>query len=106
MPLPGEKIDLSYRNCSFFNKDRLSSDTARTMPKTILLTGAPQKDDTITVNYALPAGVPVKTIRLEVLPDAANNNLIGRQENGKFTATPSFALNGESSSAWVRSSAL
>jgi hypothetical protein len=62
---------------------------------TILVTGAPVKDDTITVTYALPAGVPMKTLRLEVLPDAANNNRIGRQPNGKFTATPTFAINAE-----------
>ena len=62
---------------------------------TILVTGAHTKDDTITVTYALPAGVPVKTLRLEVLPDAANNNRIGRQPNGKFTATPTFAINAE-----------
>ena len=50
--------------------------------------------ETITVTYALPAGVSVKTLRLEVLPDAANNNRIGRSANGKFTLTPTFAING------------
>jgi len=59
---------------------------------TILVTGAPTKDDSITVTYALPAGVPLKTLRLEVLPDAANKNNIGRQPNGKFTVTPTFAI--------------
>ncbi len=63
--------------------------------KTILLTGAPVAKDTITVTYALPPGTPVKTIRLEVLPDAANNNHIGRQANGKFTLTPTFAFDGK-----------
>ena len=62
---------------------------------TILVTGAPTKDDTITVTYALPAGVPMKTLRLEVLPDTANNNRIGRRPDGKFTATPTFAINAE-----------
>ena len=60
----------------------------------ILITGAPEKE-TITVTYALPPGTPVKTLRLEVLPDAANNNRIGRNADGKFTATPAFAINGE-----------
>lgn len=62
---------------------------------TILLSGAPTKDDTITVTYAIPAGTSVKTLRLEVLPDAANKNNVGRQPNGKFTATPTFAINAE-----------
>jgi hypothetical protein len=61
----------------------------------ILITGAPVKDDTITVTYALPAGTSVKTLRLEVLPDPANNHRIGRRPDGKFTATPSFAINSE-----------
>jgi len=60
---------------------------------TILLTGAPVKDDKITVTYTLPPGTPVKTLRLEVLPDVANKNLVGRRPDGKFAATPSFALN-------------
>ena len=61
---------------------------------TILITGAPEKE-TITVTYALPAGIPLKTLRLEVLPDAANNNNVGRQPNGKFAATPTFAISAE-----------
>ncbi len=60
----------------------------------ILITGAPEKE-TITVTYALPPGIPLKTLRLEVLPDAANRNSVGRQPNGKFTAIPTFAINAE-----------
>jgi hypothetical protein len=62
---------------------------------TILLTGAPVKKDTLTVTYALPPGVSVKTLRLEALPDAANKNMIGRRPDGKFTMTPTFAANGK-----------
>ncbi len=61
---------------------------------TILISGPPVEKETITVTYAIPVGVPVKTLRLEVLPDAANNNRIGRSANGKFTLTPTFAING------------
>lgn len=61
---------------------------------TILISGAPVEKETITVTYEIPAGVPVKTLRLEVLPDAANKNRIGRSANGKFTLTPTFAING------------
>jgi hypothetical protein len=63
--------------------------------RSILLTGAPTKNGTITVTYALPPGTSVKTIRLEVLPDAANNNHVGRRPNGKFTLRPSFAFGGK-----------
>lgn len=62
---------------------------------TILISGPPVKDEKITVTYTLPAGVPIKTLRLEVLPDAANNNRIGRSENGKFTLTPTFEIDGK-----------
>ncbi|MGL5017324.1 MAG: DUF1553 domain-containing protein, partial [Luteolibacter sp.] len=61
---------------------------------TILIPGPPVKDEILTVTYTLPPGTPVKTLRLEVLPDAAHQNRVGRQPNGKFTATPHFALNG------------
>jgi hypothetical protein len=62
---------------------------------TVLISGAPVEKETITVTYTLPAGVSVKTLRLEVLPDAANNNRIGRSANGKFTLTSTFSMNGE-----------
>ncbi len=62
---------------------------------TILLTGAPTKNDTITVTYILPPSVFVKTLRLEALPDAANKGMIGRSPDGKFTMTPTFAANGK-----------
>ena len=61
----------------------------------ILISGPPVEKETITVTYTLPAGVSVKTLRLEVLPDAANNHRIGRSANGKFTLTPTFAINSQ-----------
>lgn len=57
----------------------------------ILVTGSPIKDETITVTYSLPANTSMKTLRLEVLPDPANKNRVGRRENGKFSVTPTFA---------------
>jgi hypothetical protein len=62
---------------------------------TILISGLSAGKETITVSYAMPAGVSVKTLRLEVLPDAANQNRIGRSANGKFTLTPTFLINSE-----------
>jgi Protein of unknown function (DUF1553)/Protein of unknown function (DUF1549)/Planctomycete cytochrome C len=68
---------------------------AQAQDGTILLTGAPAKNDTLTVTYALPPGVSVKTLRLEAFPDPANKNMIGRRPDGKFTVTPTFAANGQ-----------
>lgn len=61
--------------------------------QTILLTGEPVKDDTITITYTLPPNTSLKTIRLEALPDAANGNRVGRRADGKFALTPEFAVN-------------
>ena len=61
--------------------------------QSILLTGEPVKNDTLTITYALPPNTSLKTIRLEALPDAANNNRVGRSPDGKFTLTPKFAVN-------------
>ncbi|MES2982872.1 MAG: PSD1 and planctomycete cytochrome C domain-containing protein [Verrucomicrobiota bacterium] len=62
---------------------------------TLLISGPPVDKEAITVTYSVPLGVPIKTLRLEVLPDAANNNRIGRSPTGKFTATPTFAINAD-----------
>ena len=61
--------------------------------QSILLTGEPVKDDTLTITYTLPPNTSLKTIRLEALPDAANKNRVGRRPDGKFTLTPKFAVN-------------
>ncbi len=62
---------------------------------TILFTGAPASEDTITVEFGIPANVPIKALRLEALPDPANNGKVGRQNDGKFTMQPTFAINDE-----------
>ncbi len=61
----------------------------------VIVTGAPAPEDTITVEYEIPANVPLKAFRLEALPDPANNGKVGRQPNGKFTLTPTFTLDGK-----------
>ncbi|MCW1923883.1 PSD1 and planctomycete cytochrome C domain-containing protein [Luteolibacter arcticus] len=59
--------------------------------QSILFTGPPVKDEVITLKLELP-DVAVRSLRLEVLPDARNAGKIGRQANGKFTVTPTFAI--------------
>jgi hypothetical protein len=59
---------------------------------TVLFTGEPKKDDTITLKYDL-SGADLRSILIEALPDPANNKRIGRKEDGKFTVTPTFAFN-------------
>jgi hypothetical protein len=61
------------------------------LDSTILLSGAPQKGEMLTMDFPLPE-IPVRSIRIEVLPDAKNGGKVGRQENGKFAMTPSFFL--------------
>ncbi len=68
-----------------FNEDR------------IVFTGAPRKDDVITIRFPLQ-DLRLQAIRLEILPHEKNANQVGRQGNGAFSITPSFALklpNGE-----------
>ena len=60
--------------------------------QSVLLTGAPAAEDTVTVEFRIPANVPLKAFRLEALPDPANGGNVGRQKNGKFTLTPTFTL--------------
>lgn len=59
--------------------------------KSILFTGPPTKDEVITLRFPLPQQ-PIRTIRLEVLPDAKNAGNVGRSEHGKFSVTPTFAI--------------
>lgn len=63
--------------------------------KTVLFTGPPAKDDSITVTFPIPAGTSIRSILLEALPDAANGGRVGRRDDGKFTMTPVFSLDGE-----------
>jgi hypothetical protein len=57
----------------------------------VLFSGPPQKDQKLTLGFSLPKQA-IRAIRLEVLPDPKNKNQVGRQDNGKFAVTPTFAL--------------
>jgi hypothetical protein len=57
----------------------------------ILLTGTPGKDGTITVRVPLP-DMPIRSVRFEALPDKANQGNVGRDPSGKFAVKPTFAL--------------
>ena len=63
--------------------------------KTIRVSGQPVPKDVITVTYTIPAATPIKTLRLEVLPDAANGNRVGRRPDGKFIILPTFSIDGQ-----------
>lgn len=57
----------------------------------VTFSGPPQKDEVLSVDFALP-DVSIHSIRLEVLPDVRNSGKVGRQESGRFSATPSFSI--------------
>lgn len=59
--------------------------------QSILFTGPPVKDEIVTLNFPLP-NEAIRAIRFEVLPDAKNAGKVGRQANGKFAVTPTFAI--------------
>jgi len=63
--------------------------------KTVLFTGAPTKDDLITISFKIPAGTAIRSLLLEALPDPANKDHVGRRADGKFTMKPVFSLDGE-----------
>lgn len=58
----------------------------------VLFTGE-SKADELTLEFRISA--PVRSILLEVLPDAANKNRVGRSADGKFTMKPKFEANGK-----------
>lgn len=63
----------------------------------VVFTGPETKGEVITLTFDLP-DVPVRAIRLEALPAAANQGKVGRARDGKFAVTPTFfALAGEKS---------
>ena len=49
-----------------------------------LFVGKP-KQQTVTIRARVAAGFAAKSIRMEVLPDPANNNHVGRSKDGKFS---------------------
>jgi hypothetical protein len=57
----------------------------------VVFSGPPKKDEVLTLDFPLP-DYPVRSIRIEALPAAANAGKVGRQANGKFAMTPTFAL--------------
>ena len=59
--------------------------------QTVLFTGPVTKDESLTIDFPLPE-IPIRAIRLEVLPDAKNAGKVGRQADGKFSVTPTFAV--------------
>ncbi len=62
-----------------------------TPEKAVLFTGPAKAKEVATLRFALPEQA-VRTICLEVLPDARNDGKIGRGEGGGFTVTPTFAI--------------
>ena len=57
----------------------------------VLFTGPPVKDELITIRFPLPEG-SIRSLQLEVLPDAKNGGHVGRGSDGKFAVTPGFAM--------------
>jgi hypothetical protein len=57
----------------------------------VLITGAPEKKGNVVVRLPL-SDAPVRSIRLEALPDAANAGFVGRAEDGRFTLKTSFVI--------------
>jgi hypothetical protein len=57
----------------------------------IVFSGPPQKDEILTLNFPLP-NISIRAIRFEALPDPKNSGKVGRQPDGKFAVTPTFAL--------------
>ncbi|MEY4242866.1 MAG: hypothetical protein RLZZ245_451 [Verrucomicrobiota bacterium] len=57
----------------------------------ITFTGPQTKDEIVTIDFPLPE-IAVRAIRLEALPSPKNGGKVGRQPNGKFAVTPTFAL--------------
>ncbi len=57
----------------------------------VVFTGAGAKDEVLTIVIPLPDG-PVRAIRIEALPDDANEGKVGRRPDGKFAMAPRFEL--------------
>jgi hypothetical protein len=57
----------------------------------VVLTGAPRKGETVTVEVA-PEAATITALQLEVAPVAENGGNVGRNPQGGFTLKPEFAL--------------
>jgi hypothetical protein len=64
---------------------------AITQEKSVLFTGPVVKEEKLTIRLPLP-DMAIRSIRLEVLPDAKNADRVGRSALGKFTLTPTFSI--------------
>jgi hypothetical protein len=64
---------------------------AITPEKAVLFTGPVVKDEKLTIRLPL-TDMAIRSIRLEILPDAKNANRVGRSPLGKFTVTPTFSI--------------
>ncbi|MES2474609.1 MAG: PSD1 and planctomycete cytochrome C domain-containing protein [Verrucomicrobiota bacterium] len=57
----------------------------------VVFSGPPIKDEILTLSIKLPE-IAVRAIRFEALADETNHGKVGRQANGKFTVTPTYAI--------------
>jgi hypothetical protein len=57
----------------------------------VVVNGPPQKDAAITIRLPLP-DAPIRSIRMEALPDESNKGKVGRDEQGRFSVKASFAI--------------
>jgi hypothetical protein len=99
--LEKSKVFVSENPTGWLKLTPASASSAKKTPatinqdQTVLFTGAPAKDDSITVTFPIPEGIAIRSLLLEALPDSANKGHIGRKADGKFTMTPVFSLDGK-----------
>ncbi len=62
--------------------------------QSVIFTGPPKKGEILTLNFPLPEHA-IRAIRFEVLPDARNAGKVGRRDDGKFSVTPTFAIDSQ-----------
>lgn len=60
---------------------------------TVLISGKATKNDDITFAYTADRPIDLRTVRLEVLPDAQHDGHIGRGKDGRFSADLSLSIN-------------
>jgi hypothetical protein len=64
----------------------------------VLITGTPEKNGKVVVRLPLP-DAPLRSIRMEALPDEANGGFVGRAADGRFAVKTTFAIEGENGTA-------
>ncbi len=60
--------------------------------KSVLLTGVGDSNETIRVRAKCQAPITTNSIRLEALPDEANDGFVGRADDGRFTLSLSASI--------------